>query len=442
MRAVILILVVSSIAFFLAAPDVRAGLDEEKFSGYSGRIVTDVMVSGNNVTKLYIIEREIEIQVGDTLNVDKIEDDFTRLENLGIFSSITITASKVGDDAVTLEYHVREMPWIIPYIKFKYTEQDGFSIGPTVSSVNMGGRAIYVTGYWIFGGTDQYSVELRWPWIGGNHISFEFIGANLQRTDHLNEFDEHSQEFTPQVGRYLGRNGRITAQASLFRMSSNVDGITLQSDNQDELRRLGGSIGFDNRDSWRDPHAGWWMEYNAVKTGGNLKGDGDWWLQEYDIRRFQPSFWGHTVTMGGLLSRQTGVVGSTIPQYMMYRLGGANTIRGYDVLDLGKRLFGRNQALVTVQYGVPVIPIREWKVWKWPISAGLSVAGFADFGTAWNAQSELSGGRIKSGFGLGLRFLVPAINVFRLDVAVSEEGNFAFHFGVWDKFTAQRLRIR
>ena len=93
--------------------------------------------------------------------------------------------------------------------------------------------------------------DLRsWPWISGNHRSFNFNGARLSRTDTLNEFDETSYEFTPRIGTYLGENGPLEGKFSLFRMKSDVDGKTLDPDNEDTLRRLGAALGWDTRDSW------------------------------------------------------------------------------------------------------------------------------------------------------------------------------------------------
>ena len=99
-----------------------------------------------------------------------------------------------------------------------------------------------------------------------DHLSLDIYGARLDRTDTLNGFKETSYELTPAVGTYLGDHGRLKGLFSLFLMESDVDGKTLDPDNQDDLIRLGLSLGWDDRDSWRSPRRGWQNELEVWRT--------------------------------------------------------------------------------------------------------------------------------------------------------------------------------
>lgn len=44
--------------------------------------------------------------------------------------------------------------------------------------------------------------------------------------------------------------------------------------------------------------------------------------------------------------------------------------------------------------------------------------------------------------GVGVRLLLPGSEAIRFDFALSEEGDLAFHFGSWFRWTAQRHRLR
>ena len=99
---------------------------------------------------------------GDVFRAATARADLVRLENLGIFSSQAVTAAG-RDSTVALTYQVREMPWIVPYPKVKYTELDGFSFGIGVASVNLFGRAMYLSGYGTLGGVDVFSAVFRYP---------------------------------------------------------------------------------------------------------------------------------------------------------------------------------------------------------------------------------------------------------------------------------------
>ena len=104
------------------------------------------------------------------------------------------------------------------------------------------------------------------------------------------------------------------------------------------------SLGYDSRDRWSDPHTGWLNEVEIRRTGGPLQGDGDFWTGHVDLRRFQPLRHGHTLASAILLSLQSGQVGIDLPEYMDYHLGGSNTIRGYDVTQVGPHAVRKKSA--------------------------------------------------------------------------------------------------
>ncbi len=136
---------------------------------------------------------------------------------------------------------------------------------------------------------------------------------------------------------------------------------------------------------------------------------------------------------------QTGELGTGLPEYLQFSLGGANTIRGWS-LDSQR---GRNQFIGTLEYLYVAQPVRPFTVAKLNFYAGLQVAGFADLGRAWNHQSDLDATAALDGYGVGLRLLVPFVDLIRLDLAWGEPGRGAtFYFGVSLKAARQRQRVR
>jgi outer membrane protein assembly factor BamA len=142
------------------------------------------------------------------------------------------------------------------------------------------------------------------------------------------------------------------------------------------------------------------------------------------------------------MSLQSGTVGVDVPEYLQYRLGGANTIRGYDIEKLGRVLFGRNQMLGTAEYAFTLIPQRRFDFWRFSFRLGLELALFGDIGVAWNESHELNANRTRAGLGSGLRVLIPGSEMLRLGVGWSPEGGFHFHFAGSPKPERQRDRIR
>jgi outer membrane protein assembly factor BamA len=335
------------------------------------------------------------------------------------------------------------MPWIVPYPRVSYTEQDGWSLGAGVASVNLHGRATRLSAAFLLGGVDSWSLRYRYPWITGNHVSFDLLASDLERSDELNGFRENSLEFTPWFGSYLGDRGRMGATVSYFQMDSDRDGITLSDDRSDQFLRIGGRLAYDSRDNWRNPCRGWLHEVLVMRyDGGTFGQPGAWWLAELDTRRYQPLTQKQALVIGALASFQDGDVGTDIPTYLQYRMGGANSVRGYDIDVLGKELYGRNQSIVTAEYQLVLFPMQEHFIGKWSYSAGLEAAAFVDWGIAWNDAGEFDAERARAGFGVGLRWLLPAVFEVRTDVAVGEDGDVFFHLGVGDKLSAQRARLR
>ena len=430
-----------AIALFVICLPALAGaaFDPSVFAEYDGRVVASVVINGNNVTRTHIIWREIETVSGEALNLETLADDFTRLENLGIFASIDVRVYAIAPDGPAyVGFDFVEMPWVIPMLKFKYTEQNGWSVGPALSSVNMLGYGVSLSASVVFGGTTQAVVESRGPWFTTNRLRYNLRFALLERLDTLNEFNENSIELTPWLSYFFNPTIQFGTMIGYFEMQSDVDGKTLDSDNTDQFGRVAVAGIYDSRNSWRNPTGGWWTELEV----GAYFGDGNWFQSNLDFRRWQPLFPRHTLAMGFLFSGQTGTVGTDMPEYLMYRMGGANSIRGYDIDVLGRELFGQNQTIVTAEYLFEVLPLQQWPVLSWAFSAGMQVAAFADYGNAWNNDDAHAIERGRFGGGFGLRFLVPGINVARVDIGFGEGGRVFFHFGVWDKFTAQRLRLR
>ena len=429
-------------AVLLGAFPARANFTAVALAPYQGYFVTSVDIVGYKVTKPYVVRREIRIQPGDTFHVEDAQADLTRLENLGIFSSGVCTAV-ASDSSVALTYTVREMPWIVGFPRFRYTEEDGWSFGAGVASINMLGRGARLSASFVVGGNDAWSLHYRYPWITGNHISADVFTAHLKRDDTLNEFEEHSYELTPWFGSYIGDAGRVGFTVSYFQMESNVADITLASDNRDRFLRVGAHIGYDTRDNWRNPCRGWQHDLLVMRyDGGVFGGPGQWWLAEVDLRRYQPLAPRHALAIGTLVSYQDGQVGRDIPGYLQYRMGGANSIRGYDIDVLGRELYGENQSIVTAEYQYVLFPMREHFLGKWSFSGGLEAAAFVDWGIAWNHSDQFHAENARTGFGIGLRWLLPAVLEIRTDIAMGDDGKVRFHLGVGEKFNAQRLRLR
>ena len=425
----------------MALPGQAGAADAlEHLGPYEGRTVTAIELAGNRVTREYVVRRELRTRVEGDLSLEVLREDLQRLDNLDIFSSVGVEAAE-RSGGVALTLRVREVPFVVPYVTYDVSDQDGWSFGPAVKSVNLFGRDIYAAGYALFGGRTTFLLDATNPWMAGDHLSLDLDLYRIERENELDGFKETAFELSPRLGLYIGERGRAAAGASYMRVESDLPGHTLSPARVDELYRLTAGVGYDSRDAWGDPRRGWLNEAEVSRTGGPLPGDGDYWTMHLDARRFQP-VGRHTLALAGLVSLQSGVVGRDIPEYMDYHLGGSNTLRGYLVDELGNEQFGKNQLLTTAEYRFTLLEAREYELLGLPADLGLAGALFVDSGMAWDRGEQLEMGRLETGFGFGLRLLMPAVDMARFDVGFDADGNWHIHIASFSKMRAQRLRLR
>ena len=222
-------------------------------------------------------------------------------------------------------------------------------------------------------------------------------------------------------------------------LSSDKDSITLDPDNRDEIPSLGLFVQQDSRNGIY-PTDGYYMDLVLAKYG-LFGGDGDYWRLDLDIRRYLPvSFIGrrHSLALSTFATLMNGELGTTIPTWQEFFVGGTNSVRGWS---LGARE-GQNQWLNTAEYWFQLMEQKKWKFWfiKWMM--GLQIGVFGDLGTAWTDYQDLEGNMI-AGIGAGFRLTIPVITMIRLDVAYGESGaSISFHIGGAEKAEAQKYRVR
>jgi len=70
--------------------------------------VGQVVVTGNRVTRIWTVLREVQLREGDVASAEKIQESKQRLERLGIFSSVTIDEIPAGPGRENLIVSLRE----------------------------------------------------------------------------------------------------------------------------------------------------------------------------------------------------------------------------------------------------------------------------------------------------------------------------------------------
>jgi outer membrane protein assembly factor BamA len=192
------------------------------------------------------------------------------------------------------------------------------------------------------------------------------------------------------------------------------------------------NIGFltDGRDLIEYPNEGW---YRQVYVSWNYLLNHPPSLSEIstvsgsvEIRHYHTLFWDFIACQRGLISISEG----SVPLYRRYFLG-ANTntkVRGWrGETEEGEGLFlgslGVRHHIFQVRYftwkSAPILK-RYFRDLKYGLSAGL----FLDFGQVWINPSDATYKRFQTGYGVGLHFHLPYLDVLRVDAGWSPESRF------------------
>ena len=403
-----------------------------------GKTVREIRFEGLNRTREGNVLRELASQVGEPYTRRSAAADPERLDRLRIFSSYDIKVIE-ETDSVILEIRVKETFRFLPILSIDVSDETGVSVGPGFKAINLAGKQMFFSTAARFGGATDLETILRNPWFAGNHLSYQADFRYVDRFNELDKFEEQSAEFGFELGSYIGNSGRIGTRFKFVSLRSDMDGITLSETNHDKIPRLGFYLGYDDRDFWSDTRDGWWNEVEVSKSGGFLGGDGDFWTVNFDVRKYQRMATRHSIALFSLTTLQSGMVGVDIPIHQDFHLGGTNTIRGWS-LDSSR---GRNQFINTAEYRYSLLKPRSLSFKGLTLFFGIHLAVFGDLGIAWNENHEFNTENFIGGYGFGIRFLVPFVDMIRVDFALGEPGRgLRSYVAIEPKPVKQRKRIR
>ncbi len=399
-----------------------------------GLVVREIRVTGLRHVSPDVVERHLATRAGQPFRRVTLSSEQRRLDELRLFSSVLIEPL-LENDGVVLQVSVTETLRLLPVVIVRVTDENGVSAGPGLRGINLLGGETQSGVAVRFGGetgvTATVDATTITPGTWMRHVGFSYS----KRRNTLYDFDERATSADGRIARNWNRGLRTGATADVQAIDTGSSGESLSADGTDVIPTLGAFLTVDTLDSSTNPRAGTWAEVEVDR----LFGDAQSWTFILDGRRYQRLSNRHGLGLFSLATFQTGEVGVGLPDYLQFALGGANSVRGWS---LGARR-GRNQFIGTLEYTYVALPVRAFSVAGLNLYGGLQLVGFADLGLASNDDSDQESESAIDGYGLGLRLLVPFVDVIRLDVAWGEPGRGVFaYFGVSIKATRQRQRVR
>ena len=391
--------------------------------------ISEITVEGNTETNADVVLRETRIAKDELYNPDKVAEVRQRLERLQFFSSVAepelyIRKGKGGLKLRVSEGNVNTFDGIIGYQPPASNQSGGTLTGlVNLSFRNLFGTGRRLDGRWERASSSVSELEIRYlePWL----FSFPM---NI-----LGSFNQRQQDST-----YVRRNVEAKAiflASSAFSLSGGVQSaavIPSQGGGGSLVAKSSTLTGalellIDTRDNIINPHTGIYLRngYSGGKKSFDRIGTGERtneFLQriEVDLSWFQELLL-RTIAALSVHGRQ--VSSSELDLSDFYRLGGANSLRGYrEDQFLGTRLGWLN---AEIHY-----------------SLGKKSYAFAFFDLGYvfqNADEAAHREQIaitRSGYGIGGR-IETALGILGVSYALGQGDTFMtgkIHFGLVNDF--------
>ncbi len=405
---------------------------------FSNKTVSSILIVGNNNTKDEVIKRELLLDIGDTFNDSLRVLSEKRIYNLFLFNHVEIIPVPDNKD-VGLLINVTERLFLFPFPELRIEDRDWDRItyGFGLAHVNFRGRNEKLYGLVLFGNRPGYQFEYNNPWLGSREKRYtnSIIIQRFESPTRLQGFSFDETRFITSwsVGRYWNRYffNTIGLRFESIKVPAAYKQFTPSSTVKDEFFGISLSTVYDNRDLSAYPTSGWYTVFSIFKDG-IFDDHVDYFQYGFDLRKYH-TFGGITF-VGRLYTLQT--IGD-LPFFKNVYFGYGERIRGHfsDIFE-GKHAFSSN-----IEMRFPIIPrflidlpsifLPESSTQN--LSFGLNGALFYDGGLVWKRAREfsLSNENYLHGFGAGLHFLLPYVELARLEIGFNEnlQSEFIFEVG-------------
>jgi outer membrane protein insertion porin family len=367
-----------------------------------------IMVSGNTVTRENVIRRELAAIEGDYFSGESFRKSAANLRRLDYFEDVEIQTRKgSSDEEIVLDIKVEERPTGVFAAGAGYSsEENAFVL------FELGERNLFGKGYSLFanarigGISSLYDIRFVNPWVYDTPISMGIDLYNWER-----EWDDYTRdswggaytigfplaidEYTRGSIKYGYDDANIydVLDTAAWQIREMV-GRNVTSSMTLELKR-------DSTDrSWNTTKGS--LNSLTFEYAGGVFG-GDEYFNKYEARSawFFPVKWGTAIMLQGRVGYAERRSGGDLSVFQKYKLGGINTVRGFDYgtispMEGGNYIGGEKMMVYNVEYSFPVVE-----------EQGVSGVFFFDAGNVFTKDESFGFSGIRKSVGAGIRWYSP-----------------------------------
>lgn len=422
---------------------IRAeGGDTLYYKGNYSVIIDSIVIKGNEITEDFIILRELNFTIGDTLNPKLAEYNRERIYSLNIFNEVKLHPFKLNN--INYLLITIEESWYIyplPFVQLKDRDWAKISYGVAVKIANFRGRNETLRGRLALGYDPSLTFSYFNPNLARNLDLFSNFELGLLNVNNRSETAEelagedfeHKFYFAKLIfGKRFGLFHRfaVTTGYDYVETPFFIEGVSASNERIDRTVILGASYSYDTRDL-RQYASNGLFAFASFELKGMGINDINYWIAYFDYREYRPII-SSLVLKWRLAARLTN---GKVPFYDYSYIGLRQRIRGHwDEQQEGNDLFIGSLELDywilndyrLNLYWIPLLPksLLSYRV-------GLVWELFADTGTTRLNGEPLTLKQFSTGYGTGISIMLLPYFSLRIEYAVNEQfkGQWIFDIG-------------
>lgn len=425
-----------NILFFLLLPLNLAAQSDTLFYKADYSIVIDsIQITGNEITKDFIILRELTFGVGDTLNSDVASYNRERVYSLRIFNDVRLKPYlSEGKNILRIEIEESWYIYPIPFVTIKDRDWDKLSYGVSVSLLNFRGRNETLKGVVAFGYDPSFNFSYFNPNLSYNqNLNFQVSLGYATVTNKSSEAEKlyggsfEQKTFTSgvQLGKRFGNYQWLYFKTGFDYIETPfyLEGVNASNSNIDRTLILGASYVYDTRDLTLYATNGIYALLNYEFKGLGIDGI-NYHVANLEFREYRKIIERFTAKWKISLRHTAG---ETVPYYDYSYIGYSERIRGYFYEDEQE---GNDRFLGSVEINYPIVHETRINLYFIPLLPhslltyrfSLIAELFGDTGTTRNTGEPWTLRNFDTGYGTGISILLLPYFICRLEYAINDNG--------------------
>ncbi len=417
-------------------PDFQKRSVDVQYDIVEGGVFTirDIFISGNKVTKDYVIRRELPIAPGDPVDKSMLKVSKERLMGMGYFKEVETVSVNSGEPAKKdVDIKVKEDNFL--HFRIGGLASDTEGIGATSDFTHSNFDLLHPEDYFSGGGqrlsiggmfgtqVRSFAANFTEPWLFGIPLKLDVSGY-WKDTIYQNWSEQRIGGTASLTKKFYddftsAKLGYTLEQVDIHRMDGGMSQIFQSETGRSWVSKVHLTLDRDTRDNANDPTAGYDINlFNAITSkvlGASnnyyqIEGKG---IQYYTPEYFKKLQWPVTFSGGGKMGSMTmlqNAKDNMVPIYERYFLGGGDSIRGFPTRGVGPVDYqGMN-------YGGQSMYLLTGEMTH-PIYSFVRGAVFVDAGDVQSARFGAYN-NLNIGAGYGLRIKLPMVAApIKLDLA-------------------------